>query len=74
MPNKRDTYKYHFKRGNKIVHTGITNDLKRREQEHQQEPGWGKGHIKQVGNAVTRASARRWEQEQQDRGKPTRKK
>ena len=30
----RDTYKYHFKKGNKIVHTGITNDLERREQEH----------------------------------------
>ena len=55
MPNKRDTYKYHFKRGNKIVHTGITNDPKRREQEHQQEPGWSKGYIKRVGNAVTHA-------------------
>ena len=33
----RDTYKYHFKKGNKIVHTGITDDLERREQEHKQE-------------------------------------
>lgn len=33
----RDTYKYHFKLGNKIVHTGITNNLDRREQEHQRE-------------------------------------
>ena len=31
----RDTYKYHFKRGNKILHTGTTNDLERREKEHQ---------------------------------------
>ncbi len=28
---KRDTYKYEFKRGNKILHGGITNDLERRE-------------------------------------------
>ena len=27
----RDTYKYHLKRGGKIVHRGITNDLNRRE-------------------------------------------
>ena len=33
----RDTYKYHFKRGNKILHTGITNDLDRREGEHQRD-------------------------------------
>ena len=31
---KRDTFKYHFKVGNKIVHGGITNNLDRREQEH----------------------------------------
>ncbi len=30
----RDTFKYHFKRGNKILHGGITNDLERREGEH----------------------------------------
>lgn len=30
----RNTYKYHFKIRNRIVHTGITNDLDRREQEH----------------------------------------
>ena len=35
----RDTYKYHFKQGNKIVHTGITEDLDRREQEHKRDFG-----------------------------------
>ena len=35
MATERNSYKYHFKRGNKILHTGITNDLERREQEHQ---------------------------------------
>ena len=44
MANLRDTYKYQFKVGNKIVHGGITDDLERREGEHQQK--WSKGHIK----------------------------
>ncbi len=57
----RDTYKYLFKVGNKIVHGGITNDLERREQEHQLR--WPKGHIKQVGNRTTEQAARNWEEE-----------
>ncbi len=59
MSKPRDTYKYHFKIGNKIVHSGITNDLERREGEHQQE--WPNGHIKQVGNISTEDGAREWE-------------
>ena len=59
----RDTYKYHFKKGNKILHTGITNDLERREQEHRQTYGES-GHIKQVGRATTRDAALKWESEQ----------
>ena len=62
MGSKRDTFKYEFKIGNKIVHKGITNDLERREGEHQQN--WPKGHIKQVGHAVTEESGRDWEKEQ----------
>ena len=58
---KRDTYKYYFKVGNKIKHGGITNDLERREQEHQTQ--WTKGHIKQVGNCTTEEAARKWEEE-----------
>jgi len=58
---KRDTYKYVFKVGNKIVHGGITDDLERREQEH--ELRWPKGHIKQVGNITTEEAARKWEEE-----------
>ncbi len=30
----RDTYKYHFKVGNVIVHGGISDNLVRRENEH----------------------------------------
>lgn len=59
MPKPQDTYKYHFKIGNKIVHSGITNDLERREQEHQQK--WTKGHIIQVGRKTTEDAAREWE-------------
>ncbi len=57
-----DTYKYQLKVGNKIVHKGITNDLERRQQEHQQK--WPKGKIKQVGNKTTEKAARKWEEEQ----------
>lgn len=68
MTKKRDTYKYDFKVGNKIVHTGITGDLERRESEHQQK--WKDGHIKQVGHRTTRDAALDWEEEQREKGKP----
>ena len=59
MGKPRDTYKYLYKIGNKIIHGGITNDLERREQEHQQK--WLKGHIKQVGHRTTEEAAMKWE-------------
>lgn len=59
--SNRDTYKYHFKVGNKIVHGGITNDLDRREAEHQQT--WANGHIKQVGRKTTEEAAHQWEKD-----------
>jgi len=63
MANKpRDTYKYQFKVGNKIVHEGITDDLERREGEHQVK--WPSGHIKQVGHKTTEEAAREWEEKQ----------
>jgi predicted GIY-YIG superfamily endonuclease len=57
--SKREWKKYDFKVGQKIVHSGITTDLDRREQEHQQR--WAKGHIVQVGRATTEDAARDWE-------------
>ncbi len=69
---RRNTYKYHFKRGHKILHTGITNDLKRREQEHQKTYGED-GHIVKVGNATTLDVALAWEREKTKRGLPTRR-
>ena len=61
MAKAKDTYKYYFKVGNKIVHGGITNDLERRKQEHQQK--WPNGHIKQVGRRTSEEAAREWEKE-----------
>lgn len=61
MTSKRDTYKYLTKIGNKIVHGGITNDLERRESEHQKK--WPKSHIKRVGRRTTEEAARNWEKE-----------
>lgn len=55
----RDTYKYQLRVGRKIVHGGITNDLKRREQEHQKK--WPNAKISQVGRKTTREAGRKWE-------------
>lgn len=55
----RKTYKYVFKVGNTIKHGGRTDDLDRREQEHQQK--WPGGHIKQVGRRTTEEAAKAWE-------------
>lgn len=74
MKEKRDTYKYHFKVGNKIVHGGITDrQLEEREQEHQssgkisanrqKKYDWSKGHIVKVGKRTTRKAALKWERE-----------
>jgi hypothetical protein len=61
MNKNRDTYKYKFKIGNKIVHGGITNDLNRREEEHKRK--WPSGHIVKVGNVTTEEAGREWEKE-----------
>ncbi len=61
MPKPRNHYRYNYKIGNKIVHGGITKDLERREEEHQQK--WPNGHIKQVGKKTTEDAARKWEEE-----------
>lgn len=58
--SKRDTYKYHFIKDRKVMHRGITNDLKRREREHQAV--FGGGRIKQIGHRTTEEAAREWEE------------
>ena len=59
MVKARDTFKYHFKVGNKIVHRGVTNDLDRREGEHRER--WPHGKLAQVGRRTTRPAALEWE-------------
>ena len=69
---KRNTSKYHFKVGNKIVHGGITDrDLAKREREHKssgnitringKQYDWANGHIVKVGNKTTREGGLEWE-------------
>ena len=58
---ERNTFKYHLKKGHKVVHRGITYDLSRREAQHQEKfPGT---HIEQIGRRTTREAAFRWERE-----------
>ena len=64
----RDTYKYHLKKGKEILRSGITNDLDRREKEHQREYG-NNVHIQKVGNRTTKDGAKDWEKGQK-RGTP----
>ena len=60
---KLNTYKYHLKRGDKIIRSGITNDLQRREKELQRD--YGKDvYIHQVGRRTTREDAREWDKKQ----------
>jgi predicted GIY-YIG superfamily endonuclease len=55
----RDTYKYHLKDGKQVVYRGITNDLNRRELEHQEQ--YPETRIKRVGRRTTREAALAWE-------------
>ena len=58
---EQDTYKYHLKKENKVVHRGVTNDLDRRQAEHQEQfPG---AKIEQISRRTTRDAALRWERE-----------
>lgn len=67
MSSARDTYKYHLKIGNKIVHRGVTSDLVRRE--HELKKRWPSGKIYQIGAKSTRNKALEWEK---NGGKSTR--
>ena len=58
----RDTAKYKLTHRGKIVHRGITNDLERREREHQEK--WPGSRIEQIGRKTTRDAAREWEKGQ----------
>jgi len=59
--DEKDTYKYHLKQGRRVLHRGITDDLIRREAEHQRD--YPRSKIQQVGRRTTRAAALKWERE-----------
>lgn len=58
---EQDTYRYYLKKGGKIVHRGITNDLNRREAEHQVR--YPDSKLEPQGRRVTRESALKWERQ-----------
>lgn len=62
MAQKRDTYKYELKQGNKVVYVGITDDPGRREQKHRND-GKQFTSMNIVGNASTRQGASAWEEQ-----------
>ncbi|MFQ5953611.1 MAG: hypothetical protein ACE5JZ_00935 [Kiloniellales bacterium] len=59
MAKTRDTYKYDFVKGGRIVHSGITRDPERREGELRR--AYGSGNLRQVGRRTTEEAARSWE-------------
>lgn len=69
---KRDTYKYRAMKNRRTVHVGITNDLGRREHEHNRDIGPGV-RLVQEGRRTTREAALKWERQQTKKGRPTRK-
>ena len=62
MGKPRDWYTYQFKRGNKILHGGISQEPERREEEHQRQID-PNGHLTVVGKAKTEGGARKWEKD-----------
>ena len=59
MAKARDTYKYHLIKDKRVVHRGITEDLARREKEHQRE--FPHSRVKQIGRKTTHEAALKWE-------------
>ena len=55
MNAPRNWYRYDFKVGNKIRHSGITRDPDQREKQHQER--WPSGHLSVQGPAVTKDAA-----------------
>ena len=60
------TFRYRFLVGSRVVHQGITTDLKRREREHRRR--WPGGRIEAVGEPTSHADAWDWERQQASGG------
>ena len=73
MAKRRTTTRYRVENGRgKEVWVGITVDPERREQEHQRRFGSGSTLIPE-GPKVTPETARKWEEEQGEKGRKTRR-
>jgi len=72
MGSERDIWTYDFLVGNKIVHSGFTNNPDRREAEHRLR--WPTGHLRIDGAAKTEEGARAWEQSKHKTITPPRRK
>ncbi len=59
------TYRYRLKVQGRVVHHGITTDLRRREREHQRR--WPGARIEQVGEPTSHGEAWEWERQQAKR-------
>lgn len=57
----RDTYKYLFKVGDKVIYHGVTGDLQRSETDHRLR--WPEGCIHKVGIRTTRWAALKWKRQ-----------
>ncbi len=62
MTKKQDTVTYELKQGDEVVYIGITNDPKRREQQHEKE-GKKFSSMKVTSKRMTEDEARRKEAE-----------
>ncbi len=60
MAETRNWYTYEFKRGNKVLHGGRTQNLEQREEQHQAEID-PKGRISKIGIAKIKQGAIDWE-------------
>lgn len=58
---QRDWYRYDFKVGSTLVHSGVTQDPARRETEHRKL--WPRGRLVVIGAPITTRAAREWERE-----------
>ncbi len=63
MAEKRETFNYNLKVGNKVVYKGITKDLGKREREHKND-GKEFDKIEKVGRVKTESSASKTEADQ----------
>ena len=61
------TYKYRFKVDGRVVHHGITSDLRRREHRRR----WPDGVIEQIGQPTSHRDAWEWERQQAFPGSAT---